>query len=378
VKTVRKVGEFLGRTDIFFYTLLWLIVLLIVGTLDQRFIGLYQAQQKYFSSWILWLWFFPLPGGYPTMGIISIGLVAKLIFISPWRMERLGIIITHLGALLLLFGGLLTAMFSYEGSMVIQEGGSANFIADYHKKEIAIIDTSPADFSRVTTFGPGWLKSGKILQAEDLSFQIEVLKYCRNCNFVRLAQPPEGVVHGFARNFDLQPLPLDKEDERNRAGIVFKVMGAGEGVDGMYAVFEFMPVEQTITVNQTKYIIDIRRAQTHVPFTVHLVDFEKEMYPGTTKPKSFKSVVNLVDGEVEQRSVIWMNHPLRHRNYTLFQASYIEGGARETTVLAVVRNVGRTFPYISSLIMCVGLLIHLLIKTPRLIRSRDSESLNNA
>ena len=56
-----------------------------------------------------------------------------------------------------------------------------------------------------------------------------------------------------------------------------------------------------------------------------------------------------------------MNEPLRHYDYTFYQASFIEEGDKETTVLATVKNYGRMFPYISSIIMCIGILVHLLV-----------------
>jgi hypothetical protein len=63
-----------------------------------------------------------------------------------------------------------------------------------------------------------------------------------------------------------------------------------------------------------------------------------------------------------------MNEPLRHKGYTFFQSSFIEGPDSETSVFAVVKNYGRLFPYISSIIMCVGLLFHLSQKLPDLFR----------
>ena len=56
-----------------------------------------------------------------------------------------------------------------------------------------------------------------------------------------------------------------------------------------------------------------------------------------------------------------MNEPLRHYDYTFYQASFIEDGDQQTTVLATVKNYGRMFPYISSIIMCIGILLHMLV-----------------
>ena len=43
-------------------------------------------------------------------------------------------------------------------------------------------------------------------------------------------------------------------------------------------------------------------------------------------------------------------------------ASFIDGEMKQTTVLAVVKNNGRIFPYVSTIIMCIGLLFHMLYK----------------
>ncbi|MBI2336157.1 MAG: cytochrome c biogenesis protein ResB [Deltaproteobacteria bacterium] len=366
-KILQNIAEFLTQTEIVFYCLFWLMVLVVVGTIAQRYVGLFQAQQQYFSSFILWFGPAPLPGGYTTLGIIFINLVFFLIFKSVWKKENLGIIITHLGVLLLLVGAFLTAGFSTEGSMVIQEGATSNFVRDYHNVELVVRDTSPEDSDQETNFTQGWLKPGSVLKTDLLPFKIQVLSFCKNCDPIRRNQPADLSYRGFAKNFDLASLPLDKEDERNRAGIFFKIDGADTLTNGTYALLEFMPVAQTLRVGGKIYELEIRRARTYLPFRIHLIDFEKQIYPGTNKARSYKSVVTLIDEGIQQRSVIQMNQPLRYKNYTFFQASFIEGDGQETTVLAVVKNVGRLFPYISSLIMCIGLLVHLLIQVPKLI-----------
>ena len=65
-----------------------------------------------------------------------------------------------------------------------------------------------------------------------------------------------------------------------------------------------------------------------------------------------------------RKILIKMNEPLRYKNYTFYQSSFIEEESGETSVFAVVENYGRLFPYISSIIMCFGLLLHLIIKLP--------------
>ena len=80
------------------------------------------------------------------------------------------------------------------------------------------------------------------------------------------------------------------------------------------------------------------------------------MYPGTNIAKSFSSLVNLIEEINQEKVLISMNEPLRHRGYTFYQASFIEDGPKQTTVLATVKNHGRLFPYISTIIMSIGIL----------------------
>ena len=56
---------------------------------------------------------------------------------------------------------------------------------------------------------------------------------------------------------------------------------------------------------------------------------------------------------------IYMNHPFRYDGKTYYQASFAENDT--VSILQVVHNPGWLMPYISCLIMSLGLLIHFLI-----------------
>ncbi len=87
--------------------------------------------------------------------------------------------------------------------------------------------------------------------------------------------------------------------------------------------------------------------------------------------RSYRSVVQLSDGAVQQRAEITMNHPLRYKGYTVYQSSFLGNDANAPTnavSFAVVRNSGRVFPYVASITLCIGLLVHLCFKLPSLIQ----------
>ena len=364
-----RAARFMARADIFSYALLWLMVLLVAGTLSEKSFGLYMAQKIYFSSLIFWAGgLIPLPGVLLTVTFIFTGMICKLA-LDKWHWKDLGTIVIHLGAALLLLGGFLTAQFSAEGSMVIPQGETRNYIESDHDVELAVTELSRQD---ETVFGAAQMKDGAILKAAGLPFTIEAVSWCRNCGLERLKNAvTEGDPHGVAINFLLRPLPRDPVEENNRAGLTFRLHNAGDR-DGLYAIFESMPIPEIVTVAGKRYLMMVRHVRSYLPFSIRLVHFEQTLYPGTGKPRSYTSEVVLQDHGTEWHSLIQMNAPLRYKGYTLYQASYMEGAPQATTVLAVVKNIGRLFPYISSIVICIGMMIHLFLRLPAVLRERQA------
>lgn len=368
--TALSVLHFLARPNVFFFALGWLMVLLVVGTVQQKYIGLYLAQKTYFSSYMFWGFdLIPLPGGYTTLGLIFVSLLCKLL-LEKWTRAKAGTVVIHGGAMLLLLGGFLTAAFSHEGNMVIPEDGSANYISDYHTRELVI----SSDKKEIAHFDDTDFAEGHALETDALPFEIAIQKHCDNCAISQLSDisgttPRRGIYE----MIDLHTIPPLKENEDNVSGVVFEITGANDQTNGLYAAFEFMPATQFIVVDGNTYSFDIRRKRTPLPFSIKLVDFKKENYPGTETAKAYQSDVILREGDLEWRSIISMNNPLRYRGYTFYQSSFIQAGEQQTTVLAVVKNAGKIFPYIASILICIGLLLHMVLRIPALTKRRDEK-----
>ena len=64
-----------------------------------------------------------------------------------------------------------------------------------------------------------------------------------------------------------------------------------------------------------------------LPFIILLEDFRVEHYPGG-QPKSFESDLVIQDGERRMAKTIAVNHPLNYRGYTIYQASFGDGGSK--------------------------------------------------
>ena len=94
-----------------------------------------------------------------------------------------------------------------------------------------------------------------------------------------------------------------------------------------------------------------------VPFSIKLIDFKLERYPGSMSPSSYSSDVELTDKEKGIEAMpykIYMNHVLDHRNYRLFQSSYDQD--EKGTVLSVNHDPGTLPTYLGYILLALGMI----------------------
>ena len=342
----------LASPAVLFYALPWLMVLLVLGTVAQKDLGLYAAQAKYFSSWILWWGPFPMPGAYVTLGVITVCLLAKFLLYSPWHKAQSGIILTHLGVLILMIGGIMTALSQEEGFLPLREGQTVNMVSSYHNRVLRV----EKDGVIFLDIPYDTLMKDKAL---DLPFTVKIENLCRNCRPV--AATDTNGRKGLAESIELREGEAEKEDEANLSGATLVFSGMDEG-NGTYVVMEEIPHKPEVLYAKSAYSFSLGRAQQELPFSVTLQKFSRDMHPGTDMPSGFSSAVIVRDGDVAWPYTIRMNEPLRYKGYTFYQSSFTIRPDGEYSILSVVRNKGRIFPYLASAIIFAGLLVHIVIR----------------
>lgn len=360
---LRQTIDFFSGPKPFNYALPVAMLYLVVGTVAQKYIGLYAATQIFFSDPILWLGPVPLPGLPFVLAVITLNLTLKLILKSAWTRQKAGIIVTHLGALLLLYGGLFTALFSSEGYLDLLPDQEKSVVSDYHQREFVLLNEKG---EALQSFPASELEVGKTLKISQPPLEIKILESCRNCSIVARQDAGENF-KGMAANMSLKPAPLKIQDEENLTGATFSVEGSQD--DGHYLVLDEVPKLPEISVGEQTFRFALRKTQRALPFTVKLLEFRRDLHPGTEMARAYESRVEIIDGPSRWESVISMNQPLRYKGYTFFQSSFVQTPAGEMSVLAVVHNVGRIFPYLSGILMCLGLILHLLVGRVRRITS---------
>jgi len=363
----------LASAAIFYYATIWLVMLVVIGTVSQKFFGLQASLETYFSAWFIQPMDMPvyLPSGRLIMAIIMVNLSAKLIIATKWKAKLLGINITHLGVILLMIGGVLTAYTTTEGNLAIQEGKSSSTFKDFHQLELAVTDRSPKDHDAITTFSDGFFASGQTFTDSATPLTFKVTQFYKNCK--PTARPKPEQAEQFkqrASQVKLKELPTDKND-RNAGGIEVEITGATPADNGTYLFFNH-PQWGTTTItdrNGKTYEIALRPRHYELPFTLKLKDFEKLDHAGTMMARAFSSKVTITEDGHSEDIKIYMNHPLRRGGYTLYQSSFDQSNPSgiETSVFQVVHNKGRLMPYFAVIVITLGLLIHVLIQVPKLL-----------
>jgi hypothetical protein len=126
---------------------------------------------------------------------------------------------------------------------------------------------------------------------------------------------------------------------------------------GTWLVSDALGAPQTFSWAGRTWQLAVRPARYYKPFSVTLQKFTHERYAGTEIPKNFASSITLIDPDrtVNRDVLIYMNHPLRYRGETFYQAGFEKDDS--ASILQVVHNPSFIAPYIACVIVGAGLLV---------------------
>ncbi|MBI1380324.1 MAG: hypothetical protein GC161_04470 [Planctomycetaceae bacterium] len=370
---VRSIGQLLLRFFSSFGLSVALLVLLglltFLGTLAQVDRGLYDVQKSYFESLFLVHYVggigIPLPGGNLVLGLLAVNLVVG----GLWRLRNRknvgGIVVVHIGILMLFAAGLVKLKDSDDGHTTLYEGDEKAYFQSYHVNELALLKPQADGRLEVRTLDALAFESPKSglpvrVPIEGVPFDLEVTRYFINAN-VRPKGPmfnaPTPVIDGVFAD----PLPQDAQNERNGAAAYVDVIAKdGTRQSGLVWIYDTAP--WTFTVGGETYALDLRRKRFDMPFRVKLEEFRKEDHPRTGMPRWFSSDVAVQKGATSRLVTISMNEPLREDGLVLYQASWgpsdARPGDRLFSTLAVVRNPSDQWPLYACIVIAVGLVWH--------------------
>jgi hypothetical protein len=372
---LRKLVDLITSLKLTIVCLAAAMVLIFAGTIAQVHLGIHEAQQRYFQS--LFVWWPPegrgfkipiFPGGHLIGAVLLINLIAAHAKRFHWAWRKLGIHLTHAGLIIMLAGGLFTDLFAVESHMRLSGGDTRNYSEHPRLMELAVTDTTDPEFDQVTAVPEAVLRRSRTIEHASLPFQIIVRNFFQNSRLHLLseagitAQPLAN--QGPGAQIAVEAVPratgVDDRDIVSAAIEIVPIEFASERAEpplGTWLVSDALGAPQTFSCAGRTWQIGLRQARYYKPYSVTLQKFTHERYPGTEIPKDFSSRVTLIDPErsVNRDVLIYMNHPLRYRGETFYQAGFEKDD--QTTILQVVHNPTFIAPYIACIVVAAGLLV---------------------
>ena len=370
--------------------------LVFFGTLAQKSAGIWTVVDQYFWSWIVivdgqnliefgkvflgldpkWQapsWFrFPYPAGKFLGGLLFLNLLAAHLVRFRWTWKRLGILVLHFGLLLLFVGEAITREFQIEQQMVLsQPGETVQYAFDSRNYELAFLRPVDESSDHVTVVPARMLRhaarTGQKITHPDLPVDLVVLRYMPNSDLLPWKGTESGVTNpatlGFGQDYVVVSRPevagVDNSQSIDFPAAYLRLLRKGTDEElGVCLVTLWQRQPQIIAIDGTSYGLILRHVRYYKPFTLTLLEFRFDRYLGTDIPKNYSSRLFLNDPENNQQRevVIRMNEPLRYRGEAFYQSGYTPD--ERGTILQVVRNPGWLLPYVSCVLVAVGMIFH--------------------
>ncbi|MEQ8819788.1 MAG: cytochrome c biogenesis protein CcsA [Sumerlaeia bacterium] len=351
------------------------MVLIFAGTLAQAHAGVWQIVDAYFRGPVAWIdlqmfvppgvaevpWSIPFPGGFTLALMLIVNLLAAHAVRFRFAAKKAGILILHLGLIVLLAGEFVTGLFAEEGLMAIDEGATAHYVEDIREVELALIAPQGEGRVGVTSVPQSLLESAAKSEVEldllDTPLSLHVEEWLPNARLLKTSGPTTAN-QGVGREAIAEELPRARGvdgGQTDAPAATVTLLRDGQAL-GTWLLWAGLVDPQTVELNGEEYGLALRYRRTYKPYALHLLDFRHDRHVGTNIAKNFSSRVRLIDPETNthREVLISMNNPLRYRGDTFYQASYKPDGTG--TILQVVRNPGALLPYVACALVAGGLL----------------------
>jgi len=373
-----RAWSFLKSFQLTIVLLTLLMCLVLFCTLAQVEMGTQGAVDAYMRSFIVWnqplLLRLPFPGGALVGLLLTLNLLAKTIDIKlSW--QKSGMWLVHAGLVVLFAGEFVAGMMQVDTNLSIEVGQTVNFVQSYKQMELAVIDVTDPTWDEVYSVPDTRLAKGGAVAIPGTPITLNVKKFYANAELSNQGPgaPPSLATAGIGAGVSVEERPVVSADNEINQTSAFVEPVAGGRSYGTWLVSVALGAPQSFTHEGRTYTLAMRLRRQYLPYAFTLKQFRHDVYPGTEIPKNFSSLVQVVNpSRNESREVlIYMNQPLRYEGKTFYQASF---GKNDTlSILSVVENPGWLLPYVSCVLVSLGLLVHFAIVLRRSLKRRQDK-----
>lgn len=368
IRAVHSITRTLSSLRLTVVLLALCMILVFAATLAQVELGIHEIQQHHLRAWIAWFDLspgkdglsIPFPGGMLLGSFLLLNLVAAHATRFEFRLKKAGMLLIHLGVILLLLGELFTALFSNESQMTLDEGQARNYSTASREIELAVVDTSEPGVETVTAVPMSRLRDHARIDLD--GFSLKIVRFFRNSEIAAESTAgtgfdPTRADSGAGTGNAVRELPHETAMDRNDLSSAFVEVIAKDGKSlGTWLLSNGFPASQIFSTGGRSWGMSLRPRRFYQPFSIRLLDFTHDRYLGTQIPKNFSSRIRLenTDTGEHRETLVYMNHPLRYQGLTVYQSGFANDD--HTSILQVVRNPVWRLPYLACGMVALGLL----------------------
>ena len=299
--------------------------------------------------------------------------------------RKAGVLLIHFGVALMMFSELWVSLYAVEERFTMEEGKSSNFAIDIRSVELAVIDRSDEEHDSVVVIPGTRLETKKRVSDKALPFDFQVIEYIKNAPSVVDAPNPKrnladaGIGLHYAPEAARESAGADTDGGADHPAIYVRLFDKKSkkpiATHLLSTFFSLRAHAERVTVGDTTYDMYLRFKRSYKPYRVLLRDAIRTNYAGSSTPRDYASEVTVISDDETREHRIWMNNPLRYSGETLYQSGhFVETGGVEVSVLQVVTNNGWMIPYVSCMLVFVGMFFHFVQLLIAFLRRKAREA----
>ncbi len=338
------------------FCLLFVCILVVWGTFYQVDFGIYAAQKRFFDSWFFLIaGLIPFPALKSVIAVLAINLLASGACKFSFRVEKFGIFLVHIGTVALIAGTAFSSFLINESVLSLFEGEKSNVSIKPSEWEIALFKKENGNLTNAGFHNINHLKAGAIIPFFRDGISISVEQIYQNCE--AYGSSPHKIE-------SLKPIEIEHNRDKNVPGLILLISkkDVQESVNSKVFIYGGTGVPAHCVIGRDTLLISLQPGHFKLPVQVELIKFTKEEHPGTQTAKSYSSRIRVSGPELNREAVISMNRPFRYKSFTFYQTSYSMQHGRTASTLSVVENPVRFVPYLTGIIIMLGLLYHFIFK----------------
>jgi len=302
--------------------------------------------------------------GIWTVPMALLGVGCLLVFGTP----KAGIVLIHAGLILMLLGEFITGLAATEGRMMIPEFGASNVILDAREPELAFVTETEDGKLKHAVIPKSMIveadKSEEKITDPALPLSVRIDQWMANST-----KQSARFINGDPTRVDWSvaeaPTVTGTEQSEDRPSVIATFFDGDERIGRhVLSTWESIPPIELEADGKT-YRVALRFKQTPLDYTLQLNDFSNDQFTGTRIARNYSSDMRLAaDARGDTRDAyIKMNQPLRYDGKAFFQSGFFQQplNRNQGTILQVADNPGAWVPYLSCVIVTLGLTIHFVV-----------------